>query len=220
VATLQLEIRDSKFVSHNGVNVQTFSDKCVEANGWKCQITESGKVICIAKYSYKDVKKRVKFCVQSGYAKLKLKVGDTQERPIRSYKLNHNSIDGVIRLSNNFMHPRCAYFREASFQRFLNEHGITSVRYESANGIFRILQENDGENIIFKEEIESDGTVELIYNDVKQRKDGDLFIIERDVQVSNATWVVKTVKKLGEVKHRILYTTENSGKVIRLPKFE
>jgi len=218
--TLQIQIQDSKFISHNGVNVETFSDKYLEANGWRCTITEGGKVICTAIYSYKDVERRLKFSIKNGYAKLKLKVGDTQYRLIRSYKLNHYSTDGVLRLTNNFMNPRCAYFREKSFQHFLDEHGITSVKYESANGIYRILQENHGDDIVFKEEIESDGNVELIYNDVKPRKEGTCFIVERDVEITNATWRVKTVKKLGVVQHRILYTTDNPEKIIGLPKFQ
>ena len=220
MATLQIQIQDSKFISYNGENVETFSDKYIEANGWRCRITEEGKVICTATYFYKDVERKVKFSIKNGYAKLKLKVGDTQYKLIRSYKLNQWSTDGVLRLSNNFTNPKCAYFREASFQRFLDEHGITSVRYESANGIYRILQENDGDNVIFEEEIESDGNVELIYNDVKPRKEESYFIVERDVQVTNATWAVKTVRKLGVVKHRILYTTDNPEKIIGLPKFE
>ena len=220
MATLQIQIKDSKFISHNGVNVEKFTDKYVEGNGWKCQIFLNGKIFCIASHYYKGNERLIKFIIQSGYVKLKVKVGDNQESLMKNYRLNQWSTDGVLRLSNNFTHPRCAYFREASFQRFLDEHGITSVRYESANGIYRVLQENDGENIIFKEEIETDGNVELIYNAVKPRKEGNYFIVERDIEVSNATWVVKIVRKLGVVKHRILYTTDNPEKIIGLPKFE
>lgn len=219
MATLQIQIQDSKFISYNGENVSTFSDKYIEANGWRCRITEEGKVICTAAYFYKDVERKVKFSIKNGYAKLKLKVGDTQYKLIRSYKLNQWSTDGVLRLSNNFTNPKCAYFREASFQRFLDEHRITSVRYESANGIYRIIQENQGENVIFKEEVESDGNAEFIYNNMTAYTE-KFFIVEREVQVTNATWVVKTVRKLGVVKHRILYTTDNPEKIIGLPKFE
>ena len=93
MAILQIQISNSKFTSHNGVNVEKFTDKSVEGNGWECQITEDGKVFCVATYSYKGVEQKIKFTIKNGYAKLKRKVGNSQEKRVRSYKINQKSTD-------------------------------------------------------------------------------------------------------------------------------
>ena len=54
MATLQIWIRDKKFVSTNGVNLQVATETHVAGNGWCGDIDENGNIDFYVKRSYVD----------------------------------------------------------------------------------------------------------------------------------------------------------------------
>lgn len=221
MAILEIRIKDKMFMSHNGVNVSIFTPHCMEGNGWKCEITEEGDVTCIATKTYFDVKRQIRFCIKNGHVEKTLKIGDGRPTVLKSYKLNQWPQDGVIRLSNGYIDKRTASFRESEFQNFLDEYRITALRYEIASGVYKLTQEVVEGDTVFEEKIETDGKEELIFNDVKypEKCKDDSFSACRLVEITEATWAIKTSKRLDVIERRVLYTMDNLRQ-IRLPKPE
>ena len=220
MATLQLKVQGSRFVEHNGIEVKSFTPMYVDANGWKCYMNDNGNISCIAEQHYNGVRHTIKFNLKNNYVKLILKKGKDKPKVLKSYKLDKWPTDGVIGLPGGYIERRRAYFREGSFQEFLEKYALTAVRNEPAIGIY-VLQEKfcNGESI-YKEEVEiTDGKAELIFNDVYKNENDEegTFIIWRKVEVTNATWVIKKVMTEAKL-HRILYTSENPKEITNLPK--
>ena len=220
MATLQIQIRDKKFVSNNGVNVQATTETYVAGNGWCGDIDENGNVDFYATRFYDGVRHKIKFQIVNGVVKKWLKIGNRTPKILKQYKLDKWPDDGVIGLSNGILTERVTYFRNASFQKFLDENHITAVRCESANGIYNLLQEHNGHMMIFSEYIETDGNFKVLSRDVdvNETSKEKPFYIHEMTEVTDASWVIKTVSKWGEVKHRILYTLNEPQEIIGLPK--
>ena len=220
MATLQLKVQDSRFVEHNGVEVETFTPTYVEANGWKCYINDNRNIICIAEQDYSGIRYKSKIELKKGYVKLLLKKGTMHPKVLKSYKLEEWPVDGVIGLPGGHIAGRRPYFREEKFQKFLKENGLSAVRHGEASVIYTLKEKLRGGEVTYKEEIEaSDGMSELIFNDIHKKEDDEegTFTILRKVEVTNATWVIKKVVS-GTNIHRILYTTENPNEITNLPK--
>lgn len=219
MATLRIEINDSRFVAHNGVNVETFSHNHVVGNGWECTLDERGNVSCIATQFYLGKRHQIKFNLKNGWVKLLLKINDEYPKALKSYKLNEWPVDGVIGLPDGYIDSRRAYFREANFQKFLEEKGISSVRCKNANGIYILMHEVIGEGTVLEEKIETDGNYKFILNRVKTIEDSseNHFEVYQEVEVNDATWVIKTVMNR-YTKLKILYTREDPKKIVGLPK--
>lgn len=220
MATLKIQFKDSKFVSHNGVNVETFEEKYVKGNGWECGITEQGRLDCIATEFYNGERHQIKLKIDKGYAKVLLKIGDGRPRAIKSYRMTMWPQDGVIVLPAGFIDKRRPHFRNGEFQKFLDENCLTAVRNESANGIYQLMMEHNGHTVVFDEYIETDGRITEISTETHdESKDGE-FCIKRMLEVTDATWVIKNVWRLGKYQHRILYTFDNPKEIVGLPKPE
>lgn len=223
MATLRIEFKNKKFVSHNGVNVNEATETHIVGNGQEGEVDEKGNFYFIATQYYKGKRHQLKFKIANGYVKKLLKIGDGRPRVLKSYKLPNWPIDGVIGLPSGYIDERATYFRTSDFQRFLDEYGITAVRCESANGIYNILQKHDGlHSMFFSESIESDGTVKVISKDIKvdEKSSAQPFDITEMIEVTDASWVIRTVWKYGELKHRILYTLDAPQQIVGLPKLE
>ena len=218
MATLQLIVKDSRFVEHNGVEVKIFTPTYVEANGWKCYLNDNGNITCIVDRTYNDI--RFKLEIKNGYFKISSKKGDMRPKILKSYRIAEWPADGVIGLPRDYLDSSRPYFREGKFQEFLNNYGLSAVKCEEASAIYTLKERFCMGEVIYKEEIEaSDGHIELIFNDVHKvgdSEDGTLKILSK-VQVTNATWVIKKVVK-GTKINRILYTTQNPQKITNLPK--
>ena len=220
MATLQLVLKNSRFVEHNGVEVKIFTPTYVEANGWKCYIDEYGNIKCIAQQDYNGIRYKSKIELKKGYAKHHLKKGDTIPKVLKSYKFKVWPVDGVIGLPGGHIASRRPYFREEKFQEFLKEYGLSAVRNGAASAIYTLKEKFRNNQSDYKEEIEAtDGQIELIFNDVRKSEDSEegSFTILRKAEVTNATWVIKKVVK-GTKINRILYTTENPKEMTNLPK--
>ena len=219
MATLKLTVENSRFVNHNGVNVESFSPTYVEGNGWKCYIYNDGDISCVAEKHYKNVRHGIKLNIKKGWVKLSLKIGKESPKVLKSYKLESCTQDGVIGLPAGYIDKRKAYFRDADFQKFLDKYELTAVRYEAANGIYVLFEQIQDSGVIFKEEIENtDGQAELIFNDFEEGDEKSITTIKREVQVTNASWVIKKVTLSEGRTLRILYTSDNPKEIMNLPK--
>lgn len=216
--TLKITLKNSRFADHNGTNVQFFSPTYVEGNGWECYIDSDGTIVCIAERFYNRERHSIKFKIKDGNVKLLLKIGNNFPCALKSYKLDEWPVDGVIGLPGGYIDRRRAFFRKASFQLLLDELGLTSVRYEPANGIYVILEKFEKGNLIFKEEIEdTDGCKELVLNDIDTSDEEETFTVRREIQVTDATWVIKKVTTQDKIL-RILYTMNDPKETKNLPK--
>lgn len=220
--TLQIEFKNRKFVSHNGVNVKVATDTHVEGNGWNGDVDEKGNISFIAVQYYEEVRHQLKFKINNGYVKKLLKIGDGRPRVLKSYRIPNWPIDGVIGLSDGDICNRTAYFRTDEFQKFLDEYGFTAVRCESANGIYTLMEKRDEQSTFLSESIETDGKVkELSPGYVDDKYDTKLFPdIEQVVEVTDASWVIKMVWKRDKLNKRILYTLDTPWEIVGLPKLE
>lgn len=222
MANLSIEVKDCKFVSYKGVNVKTFTENYVMGNGWECWIRETGRIDCMATQFYSGERHQIKLKIDKGYVKVLLKIGDAHPKVLKSFKLEEWPVDGVLVLPTGYIDKRRPHFRNSNFQKFLDENDLTAVRYEAPNGIYRLLQEHNGHMVSFNEEIQTDGNCKLIPFPVGSDEKSDLGedTIINMMEVTDATWVIKAVYKLGEIKHRILYTLEEPQKIVGLPKPE
>lgn len=220
MATLKIQIKDSKFVSHNGVNVEKFTERYIKGNDWKCTISEEGRIDCIATQFYKEERHQIKFKINKGYVKLLLKIGDEYPRVLRSIKLEKWPQDGEISLPNGYIDLRRPFFRNANFQNFLKEYGLTAVHCESPNKTYKVRLNHNGHENVFYEEIVTDGKIEEISKNVKSNEESEekRFNIKTLLKVTNANWVIKTVWKSGICMHRILYTQDDPKQIVGLPK--
>lgn len=219
MAMMEIRIKDKKFIRHNDVNVEVFEPNYVEGNCWKCEIDLDGNVTCLATKTYFDVKRQIEFSIKNGHAELKLQIGEDEESVIKSFAIKQWPLDGVLRLSDGYIDKRKAYFREIEFQKFLNEYGITAVRYETANAVYKLKRKVEDGNIVFEETVETDGKREQIDFRAEPHK-GDTYSMYRVIKVTNATWTIKTSKRFGVIEQRVIYTTEKPQTIKRLPKLK
>ena len=218
MATLKIQVKDSRFVSYSGTEVNLFTSTKVNGNGWECNIDDNGNITCVAQQFYGDVRHTIKFNIKKSWIKLILKVGNQMPKVLKSYKLEGMQIDGVIGLPGGFIDKRRAYFRDAKFQEFLDEHELTAVRFESANTIYVLKEEFYNGESIYREEIDdTDGRVELIFNDVEKKQEDGRILVVRRVEVTSASWAIKKVVNGSRIQ-RILYTSENPKQIRNLPR--
>ena len=222
MATLQIEVRDGKFVSNNGVNIQVATETHVAGNGWCGDIDGNGNIDFYAIRFYEGIRYKIKFQIRNREVKTWLRIGNQPPKILKYYKLDRWPDNGVIGLSNGILTKRVTYFRTSAFQKFLDEYCITAVRCESANRIYNTLQQHNGHMMIFSEDIETDGKNQVLSRDVDltETSNEKPFYINEMIEVSDASWVIKTVRRYGEVKHRILYTLDEPQQIIGLPKLE
>ena len=209
MATLRIGIKESKFVSHNNVNLRIFEEHYVSGNGWEVTMSEDGKLECVASQFYGGIRHLVKFKVKKGYARLIIKRGDKRASVIKSFKMEEWPSEVILGLPGGYIDNRRPYIRRKSFQEFLDKYEITSVRNETANGTYQLIQEIKDGNIIYDEKIETDGNVMIVSEDTEN----GMYRYE----VTNASWVIKTVHQDSGII-RILYTTDNPELIMNLPK--
>lgn len=222
MGTLQIEIRNGKIFSHKGVDVEVMDDTHIEGNGWVGDIDEKGDLAFIATKFYNGERHQLKFRIKEGYVKKLLKIGDCRPRVLKSYKIKERPVNCIIGLSNGYIDNRVCYFRKSSFQKFLDEYEITEFRHESPNTIYRLISEHNGHTLILNEEIETDGNSKLLpapsgWDEKSELGENTMLYM---MEVVGASWVIKTVWKNRQVKHRILYTLDNPQEIVGLTKPE
>lgn len=212
---LQIEIKDGRFVELNNQDVKYFSANYIETSKWRCRIEPCGEIFCTSVEECNGERYRLKFKIEAdGMVKHSLKSGNKNTQTWEYGRLTQWPTDGVICLPSSFMDGHKPYFREDSFQNFLNKYGITSVWRETANGSYCLEEETYNRKRPFSETIETDGKMLEIIDifDYPGKGNAHYFWRYREVEVSNAKWVIKTIIKNGE-KQRILITRENLRKI-------
>lgn len=222
MATLQIEVQDSKFISTNGVNLTSFTNNEVKGNGWEATIDENGKIVCWYTKFYSGIPHCLKFKIDKGYVKLILKIGKDRPKVLKSYRLEKWPAEGIIGLPYGVVDDVRPYFRNEKFKKFLNENGFTAVRCQPVNDIYQLMQEHNGHVNVFYESIETDGDEKIISHhiEINEQSRDKAFIAKQMIEVTNATWVIKTVWRCGEIKHRILYTLEDPKEIVGLPNIK
>ena len=222
MATLLIEVKDSKFVAHNNLKVKEFSETRIVANNWECIIDEGGNITCTTIRFYMGEQRKIKFSIKNGWVESIIKIGDRMPKVLKRNKLNCECTDGTIELMDGYFDKRTAYFSQYSFTKILEEHGISDIKGVSPNRIYQLLQVRDKDDFTFSEEIETDGESRLETSEIKEEKNRkqQKITINQMVAVTNATWVVKTIWKKGVIEKRILYTLDNPRKIEGLPYFK
>ena len=221
MATLQVRIEDGFFVGTNGCYVSLVEPTHVVANGWDCSISEDGTIMCEAVRVYSDGEHSIRYLVQpNGFAKLTLKVPNEKVRTLRKgFVLPKGSklSDGMLGLAGGNIDSRYAYFRDGSFQKFLEDRGISAVKHEDPNRLYSVRNARYGGGECYSYLL-TDGTVEE-EEFSSGRTDSwaescpgtGAYEGEQTLKVSGATWVIhKQVQSEGD-KHNsfaLLYTLE------------
>lgn len=209
MATLKIKIENSKFISHNNVDVEEFTENLVKGNGWIVKIDENGEISCTATEIDEDgTKKELRFTYIKQILKLELEDGDKGTRIIRLTEFRDWNNEGTIGLSGGILEKRRVYFRKKEFQDFLDKYNIFSVRHINPNVRFKMRYTyNDGEKVYF-DELKSDGNIIQRFSSVNVPQDGDgtTFNEYYSGTVRSATWVCKTSWMKGEIINRVLYT--------------
>ena len=221
MASFFLEVKDSKFVAHNNLNVEEFSSNRVVACGWECLIDQDGNISCTSSQTVLGEIHKIKFTIKAGWVDCVVRVSNDR-RPVRvlkSGKLNKWPVDGTIELTDGPISKRKAFFSKYSFTKFLDDYGITEVQAKNPNKIFQIIEKSNGIESIFREELECNGNTEVISNETVKDKKKIPYQVQL-IKVTGANWVVKTIWEYGEVKKRILYTYVSPHDIEGLPKIK
>lgn len=219
---LQIKVEKKMFVECKGVDVQTFRPYYIEADGWKCHVYTDGNISCIATENYDGVEHEIKFSIKNNYLKLVLKIGDEPEKVLKCHEFARWTGEGVLNLSGGYIDNRRVIAREIEFQDFLDKYGITKVRYETANAVYKLTRKLQVGEILQEETVETDGVKELIrskFNAPKKSNHHTKTVFDV-VRITNANWAIKTTRNLDGVEQRVLYTTEKYQNLTGLPKSE
>lgn len=218
MATFRIDVRNGKFVGHNGIQIKEFSENHICANGWKCFITEHGAIVCMCKAKTPYGTRTKKFVLKKGETKITLKNEQGETRLIKQFKLEDWPVEGTIGLSSGNISERRAYFRPRIFQEFLDRHDLTAVSGIDPNRTYSLEDYKNGEKFL-TQKIISDGKIEYLGDEhcwlEKIFDEGDHKMF-RDYDVSEATWVI--IKSDGDKgKSSVLYTLRDAEKIPDLP---
>lgn len=143
MATLKVILKNGFFANTTGCQyVYEKTPTHVVANKWDCRIKEDGSVECNTNKLYSDGEYNLRYIIQkNGFAKLTLKApGKRVETLKKGFVIPKGTTlsDGVIGLSGGPVYKRYAYFRDGSFQKFLSALGISAVKHEDPNQVYRV----------------------------------------------------------------------------------
>ena len=198
MATLRFEIKDGTVVDYSGRYFESISKDGLKAvgNGWEVTIRPAfenrpGRIIAHCERMYSDGKA---VCH-------------------REFRLE----DGVLGLAGGNVYSRYAYFRKASFQKFLDEFGITAVKREDPNQTFVGFSAYSGWGSA-SQTVETDGKMVESYEDTPGSREHfespganpNLYEGEDFCTVTDATWAIVENREDYRDNHnysKILYTT-------------
>ena len=224
MATLKIRIEGGFFAETYGcMYVYDKTPTHLRANNWECRIKDDGTIVCDAKKEYKSGEYSMRYIIYpNGFAKLTLKApGKKLETLKKGFVIPKGSklTDGLIGLSSGPIYNRYAYFRDGSFQKFLDTFGITAVEHADPNGEYTIRHAwyGGGECSSY---LLTDGEVESLEVDTGRSQKwsegpGYTCAHERDERtaVSGASWAIHQQTQHEGDKHncfKILYTLEKN----------
>ncbi len=183
--------------------LENFNPRHIVANGWDCRITRKGEIRCECTREYSDGWHVMLYVIRpNGSYRLTLDTPDREAPEVlrKGYVVPKGvPVEGLLGLSGGYVDSRYAYFREASFQKLMNEAGVTAINHENPNrvysgrsvrsgwgtGTFKI--ETDGK--IVRDDFEEPDYIREQFN--APGANPNLFDGVSTYEVENATWVVE-----------------------------
>lgn len=221
----------SKVRIQNGYFVNSENPMSVSINGWECKIKLDGTIECNCVRIYSDGEHCMRYVIrQNGFAKLTLKTPYGGVKTLRrGYVLPRGEIlsDGLLGLAGGNVDTRYAYFRNGSFQSFLDKYGITAVKHEDPNQVYSVRNALYGGGSC-KSKLYTDGSVfeesyDLGRSDDWIRKSPNTCASEctEQLRVSGATWVIHDQDQHEGDCHncfKLLYTLADPTTLVELPE--
>ena len=235
MATLKIKLENGAFAEVQGVQYCEKKEPMhIIANGWDCSIKEDGTVFCESSKEYSDGVHTMRYVIQlNGFAKLTLKRPRSKVETLRKgfvIPKGAKLSEGLLGLAGGYIDERYAYFRDGSFQKFLDNHGISAVKRENPNRSYRLRSAEYGGGKC-RSSIYTDGKVEKkeISGGRTERWQQEIpntcaYEDEITVEVTGATWVLhKQSQHEGDRCNgfSILYTMKNDPtQLVGLPNKE
>ena len=230
MATLKITLENGFFVKSNNVHLESIEPTHVVGNGWDCIIRSDGSIECNSIRNYSDGIHSVRYSIKtSGFAKLtRKKPGEKIEVLKKGFVIPRGSklSSGTLGLAGGYVDSRYAFFRDNTFQKFLDEHDISAVQRENPNRFFTLRSAEYGGGSC-KSSIHTDGTVHSIQSSIgrsgqwkKEYPSTCAYEGEEIVSVTGATWVLhKQFQHEGDKNNcfRILYTLRNPISIVDIP---
>ena len=142
-------------------------------NGWDCSISENGTITCSAVWKYSDGEHSIHYMIQpSGFAKLTLKTPYKTKTLRKGYVVPKGMklSNGVIGLAGGYIDNRYAYYRDSSFQKFLEEHKISAIKHEDPNQVFDVRNAQHGRGSCYSS-LNSAGTIAELSSNLDRSDD-------------------------------------------------
>lgn len=232
MATSTILINNNAFFQEGSFSryLDEFTPSRVVANGWVCTISPEEGLRCEAVRHYSDGEHKMVFTISPG-GKASLRLCTPPENKwetIKSFRIS-GPLEGTLGLSGGYIDSRYAYFRESSFQQFLDVHGITAVKHENPNQIFFLRNACYGGGECHMTLLTDGEQVEISCDYGRSEKwqlDNPMTCaseVEQEIQVTGATWVIVKKRQHERDRHNsscILYTLGNPTKLVGLPKVQ
>lgn len=198
-----IRIKSGEFDQVDGGSVSFFDSTHIKVEDWDCIITAKGSIISTCKASYPDGIHTLKYYVsQNGYSRLTLKIPGQKAEVLRKGFIlpkTKKLYDGYLTLSDEYIDTRIIFYRDISFQNFMDEHGIKHVKHKEPNNIFLLnkpINKEDGS--IVRELLICDGKV---YDNRAYETKGFFYL-----SVSDARWTVIIKDLVKDDIHRYFCT--------------
>ena len=210
MAILRITIIDGKFNTTNGVGIKSQTEEKIFGNGWKVSSYQDGTIECISTSRYLDGRHCIKYNIYpDGGEKLSLWTPKEGKRVIkRGMALiddkEQKRISGIIGLSGGKIDERYGYFRSFEFQKFLDEHNLSAVKFDQPNGLFRLVNRYNDAGYVLSD-IYTDGKVTTVKIKWQQgNTEAGYYESIEMVSVSDATWTIvqKEKKSKWEVDYK------------------
>lgn len=212
--TALVKVSEGQFKGYIG-KPDKFNGEHAEINGWVCNCFSDGNICCVTNLQEDDgTKVTVQIALRHGNATVTRKKGGTRiAKP--KYKYINWPANGVIGLPNMNGNKQRPFYREQELQDLMEKHGITGIHYSDPNVPYQLKKYVvDGELKLQEQLIATDG--KCIVRGVNKEEREHLYTTVTEIEVQNATWVIKKVEKPNCTMY-IIYTEGKLEELKGLP---
>lgn len=196
---VKIKLREGRFASYEGTNVEKFEDDLAIIDGWRCKIYPDGALKCSI-FLRKDISPEDKAVLKIGKAgQYKFSIIENGvEHYIKCCKVDRWPDNGTIILMVRPNGQIYASFKNQEYEEFLRIHGVNYIKRENPNKLYTLLEHKKVYDCFTKtyisKTIQTDGIIEQQDNiSIVSYKDGYYEQRNfRDVIVKDATWVIET----------------------------